>query len=240
MLKILIVDDEAIIRKGLENMVKQWCRFRVIGVADDGETALQWLHKTASLPDLIITDIYMQHMDGLKLIQQVNTLYPEIKCAILSGHEDFHLAQKAIELKVCQYITKPVVSQFLFDSLEKILTEISPNPISGNALYPKDVVEITIQYIRNYYQNPALSLQELADHASVHPNYLTQLFKRRMGIPCMQFLTQVRMEKAKELLLQSNLKVSTVARHVGYENPLYFSSYFKKWVGVNPSKYREA
>ena len=240
MLKILIVDDEAIIRKGLENMVKQWCRFRVIGVADDGETALKWLRETASLPDLMITDLYMQYMDGLELIRQVNTLYPEIRCAILSGHEDFHLAQKAIELKVCQYITKPVEDQFLFDSLERVLEEISPGHATGNGLYSKDVVELTIQHIHSHYQIPTLSLQELADNASVHPNYLTQLFKRRMGVPCMQFLTQVRMEKAKELLLHSNLRISAVARHVGYENPLYFSSYFKKWVGMNPSKYREA
>lgn len=237
----------------METVIKEWNDFQVIGIADDGETALSWLHEAVELPDLLITDIFMQYMDGMELIKRVNNLYPQIKCAILSGHEDFQLARRAIELKVCQYITKPVESEALLAILEKIKAEVMCEKSCNNYLLKKeqnltkdfsvnseDVVEKVIQYIYENYKNSSLSLQELAEVVSVHPNYLTQLFTKRKSIPCMQFLTQIRMDKAKELLRQSDIKISEVAKIVGYENPLYFSSYFKKWVGMNPSKYREA
>lgn len=265
-LKILIVDDEAIIRKGMETIIRKWSDFQVVGVADDGETALSWLSKSAESPDLMITDIFMQYMDGLELIKRVNQLYPQIKCAILSGHEDFELARRAIRLKVCRYITKPIEPEELFTTLKELEMEIKcersylnhrikneQDALDGigftggkleickqdSPFNPEDIIEKAIQYMHQNYGNSSLSLHDIAEFVSIHPNYLTQLFTKRMGMPCIQFLTQIRMEKAKEILKQPNIRISDVAKSVGYENPLYFSSYFKKWVGVNPSTYRE-
>ncbi|UUZ84955.1 helix-turn-helix transcriptional regulator [Paenibacillus sp. P26] len=94
-------------------------------------------------------------------------------------------------------------------------------------------------HLEEHYAEAALTLQQLAELAGVHPNYLTQTFRKITGLSCMQYLARLRMEKAKALLHQTDLKICDIAERVGYENPLYFSDYFKKWVGVNPSDYKD-
>jgi len=94
-------------------------------------------------------------------------------------------------------------------------------------------------YMEENYGNFHLSLQQLADVAGVHPNYLTQVFRKHTGLSCIQYLAKLRMEKAKQLLHGTDLKICEIAERVGYENPLYFSSYFKKRVGMNPSDFKE-
>jgi YesN/AraC family two-component response regulator len=499
-MNLLIVDDESIIRKGLERIIQEFDGYQVVGTADDGETALTWLSESEVLPDLIITDILMQYIDGLDLIAKVNELYPGVRCTILSGHEDFHLAKKAIDLKVLRYITKPVEPKELFTVLETIRQEIDKEQknkidllrkeqLSANAsLYVRDkllsdllegrlvsvrdirsfaeyfpfslennfhggvirilkssseltnrdyllysvavkqlfsetiliqcrgfvmikdtdilvfglsdgfaeaaeavghfpyladsvlgiptalgvdeeassllnlgqsvanayermetnmkspykyplelviklrlairngqdeearssadefialllkrhfgmepilqacykliesvhilllelgleipaaprlarlsIPEITRKmkdwlencisrrasmktkhhndliakvtaFMEEHYGDYELSLQRLADLVSVHPNYLTQTFRKQTGLSCMQYLARLRMEKAKQLLNSEDLKICQISEIVGYVNPLYFSSYFKKWVGMNPSDFKK-
>ncbi|MDE7068124.1 MAG: helix-turn-helix domain-containing protein, partial [Schaedlerella arabinosiphila] len=62
-------------------------------------------------------------------------------------------------------------------------------------------------------------------------------FKQRMGVPPMQFLSRLRIEKAKEFLTANSMSVSTVARLVGYDDPLYFSRVFRKSTGIAPHKF---
>lgn len=265
-MNILVVEDEQTIRKGIEKAITQLNdEFRVLSTEDDGETALQWLEKAEILPDLIITDIYMQFMDGIELIEQVNSRYPGITCAILSGHEDFRLAQKAIDLKVCRYITKPVQPAELHGILSTIREDImkarlryasqhagKPSSVNTESYVREklisavtktsvtsDIVDKVAAYIEQHYYDYSLTLQSLADVVSLHPNYLTQMFRKQTGLSCMQYLAKTRIEKAKQLLNNTDLKIAEIARKVGYENPLYFSSYFKKWVGKNPSDYKE-
>ena len=68
-------------------------------------------------------------------------------------------------------------------------------------------------------------------------SYFSHTFKQRMGVPPMQFLNRLRIEKAKEFLTANSMSVSTVARLVGYEDPLYFSRVFRKSTGIAPHKF---
>ncbi|WP_010277924.1 response regulator transcription factor [Paenibacillus senegalensis] len=502
-MQIMIVEDEDLIRRGLERVINRIEGVEVIAAADDGESALQWLEACEQLPDLIITDIFMQFVDGLELVAEINRRYPGIRCALLSGHDDFKLAQRAIHLKVCRYLVKPVneqeISQFLAEIrqemeqerlshesnllaweqahmndkkhvMDKLLLDLLENRLasvkdisdfsgyfpfdleqvklaggiiqirksdpgysqrdlllysiavkqlfaeavlSDNAgfvilkdsctlvfglqnkslelveeallrfselssymlgipivfgvggetkkliefreiigsaydklgavkdyvrLYPEEIVQqlrlslrmgdkqkacgyakelidkiaaistdadfllqsfyrvidsvqelleelrqtrveaprmaglssleliqnmqkwITavangmilegkspqnqlvaqvIAFMEENYHDSELSLHRLADIGYVHPNYLTQVFRKHTGLSCMQYLARLRMEKAKQLLAQENLKIGQIAERVGYGNQLYFSSYFKKWTGQTPSDYKE-
>lgn len=96
-----------------------------------------------------------------------------------------------------------------------------------------------VAYIENMYQNPELSAAAVSDYLHISPGYLRTLFKRQTGSTIIGFITKVRMEKAKALLLQGEQKNSDVAEQVGYANPHYFSYCFRRYYGFPPAEARE-
>lgn len=119
MYSVFIVDDEVIVREGLRTKIN-WdnSNFYFAGEAPDGEIALSMIQDIK--PDILITDIKMPFMDGLQLAQKVKKNYPWIKIIILSGHDEFDYAKKAISIGVEEYILKPFTSQQILTSLQKI------------------------------------------------------------------------------------------------------------------------
>ena len=120
MLKVMLVDDEEIIRHGIRGTV-EWEKLdmEVVGEAEDGQQGLAMLEEIH--PDIIVTDIRMPFIDGLKFIEIVKKIHPEIYIVIVSGYDEFQYAQKAVNLGAYAYILKPID----LDSLNKILTRIS-------------------------------------------------------------------------------------------------------------------
>lgn len=101
------------------------------------------------------------------------------------------------------------------------------------------MVQKVRRIIGKQYGSEELTVQVLADQAYVTPSYLSRVFKQETGKTIGQYITEVRIEHAKELLLDNKLKLYHVAMLVGYNNPSYFAKTFKKAVGVMPSVYRE-
>ncbi|WP_246553629.1 response regulator [Paenibacillus tritici] len=85
-----------------------------------------------------------------------------------------------------------------------------------------------------------LSVSRIAEEVYLTPNYISLLFKKETGGTITDYITQIRIGKAKELLLNTDLKVMEISERVGYENPHYFSTVFKKNVGLHPLKFRSA
>lgn len=83
------------------------------------------------------------------------------------------------------------------------------------------------------------NITDLARQCSLSPNRFMHKFKAQMGMPAMEYLAQIRLEKAKGLLLNSGLSVKEISNIVGYENPLYFSRLFSKMEGVSPTAFRK-
>jgi two-component system response regulator YesN len=121
--KVFFVEDEIITREGIRDNVNwQANGFEFCGEAADGEMALPLL-RTAQ-PDVLITDIKMPFMDGLQLSKIVRERMPWIKIIILSGHDEFEYAQKAINLGVTDYLLKPVTVQKLETVLQKLTSQL--------------------------------------------------------------------------------------------------------------------
>lgn len=99
-------------------------------------------------------------------------------------------------------------------------------------------VEKAIAYIKDHYQDPELSLKSVCKHISMSVSYFSTLFKQYTGRTFMEFVTQERMEKAKELLRLTAMKTYEIAYAVGYSDPHYFSGAFKKHEGDTPTEYR--
>lgn len=119
MLKVFLVEDESVIREGLRNKIPwEQYGFTLVGDAADGEMALPLIRKTR--PDVLITDIKMPFMDGLSLSKIVHGEFPKTRIIIISGHDDFDYARKAIEVGVEQYLLKPITRM----TLRKVLLEL--------------------------------------------------------------------------------------------------------------------
>ncbi|QGH34018.1 response regulator [Gracilibacillus salitolerans] len=123
MKKVFLVDDEAVIRRGIAQKI-DWENegFTYCGDASDGEVALPLIEKHQ--PDIVITDIKMPFMDGLTLSRILKEKMPHVKIIILSGHDEFEYARQAIRLQVEEYCLKPVSSQDLVTILRKVKTKM--------------------------------------------------------------------------------------------------------------------
>jgi two-component system, response regulator YesN len=121
--KVFFVEDEIVTREGIRDNVDWKANgFEYCGEASDGEMALPLLQ--SCLPDVLITDIKMPFMDGLQLSKIVGERMPGMKIIILSGHDEFEYAQKAIELGVTEYLLKPVTVKNIHHALQKISAQL--------------------------------------------------------------------------------------------------------------------
>jgi len=101
-----------------------------------------------------------------------------------------------------------------------------------------DIVDEVMQYIEQNYADEELSLNLLASHVNFSPNHLSMIFSQQTGQTFIKYLTDYRMNKAKELLRGTSKKSSVIAMEVGYKDSHYFSYLFKKTQGMTPTQYR--
>ncbi len=121
--KVFFVEDEIVTREGIrDNVDWRGNGFEFCGEAPDGEMALPLVQ--AIRPDVLITDLKMPFMDGLQLTRIIRERMPWIKVIVLSGHDEFEYAQKAINLGVTEYLLKPVTVQDLHNVLRKVAAQI--------------------------------------------------------------------------------------------------------------------
>lgn len=101
------------------------------------------------------------------------------------------------------------------------------------------IVEKTCAYIRSHYEEGDLNQVQIAEAMAVTAPYLSGIFKKTMGISMVQYITVVRMERARELLRQPELEIKEIAALVGYNDEYYFSRCFKKQFGLSPLQMRK-
>jgi two-component system response regulator YesN len=149
--KVFLVEDEIVTREGIRDNVN-WRRagFEFCGEAPDGEIALPLIE--TSQPDVLITDIKMPFMDGLQLSKIVRERMPWVKIIILSGHDEFHYAQEAIKMGVCEYLLKPLSAADLDRVLNKIARSIEQERKEQESLQRlKDQVEDNLGLLRERF-----------------------------------------------------------------------------------------
>ena len=238
-MNLIIIDDEPKARNGLAKLLGSNANWKVLRVFEHAIDAIKFLYENPV--DVMITDIRMPEISGLELIQQARQIDRELQIIIISGYSDFSYAQKAIELGVRRYLTKPTRTKELISILtaiekeldEKIKAETeNPNMIASNLIVAK-----AIEYIEKNYSDK-ITLKAMADELYISPNYLCRLFKHHTNKNLMEYITAHRMNKAKEYLKDIQYKVSEVAKMVGYTDTKYFSSTFKKTFKMTPLEYR--
>lgn len=147
-----------------------------------------------------------------------------------------------IEKYVIEYLKKEIITESevldeKMTQLQEVYSELCRRLTEKSHKTP---IVITIQkYIEKHYNNPNLSLTEIADSIGISQTYLTRLLKQELGVSFVDFLTQVRIKKALMLMQDPNIKVYEVAELVGYSSQHYFSNVFKKYFNMSPLDYRK-
>ena len=256
MYRLLIVDDEPTIRKGMMSCI-DWGKYGIgrIMEASNGTDALK--EALTFYPHILLTDIRMPVMDGIELSYLIREKLPDCKIIVMSGYDEFEYAKKLMRIKVTEYLLKPVDENELVNVISRLVDEIREEEAykssrqSTNQLLQKtppqqkvnlhkgkrNFVKIALRFIDERY-NEDISLSDVADVAFVTPNYLSRIFKEEMKMNFIDYLNLLRVEKAKQLLLHTNLKSYEIAERVGYTDYKYFSTIFKKITGFSPREYR--
>ena len=238
-LRVLLVDDEIMIREGFKRLF-DWeahdCE--VVGEAADGMEALTQID--LSHPDIVIMDINIPFMNGLKVIQLSRIKHPDIAFVIVSGYDDFSYCREALRLQITDYILKPVNYGEFGTCIDNLKISLFERRVSTEE-EPEKQDERTITGITKYLQEhleEEMSLAILSEEFHLNAQYISQLFKNEIGVNFLTYLTNIRMEKAKKLLLSTALSVAEVAERSGYGDYRVFTKVFKKNEGITPSQFR--
>ena len=253
-MNLLIVDDEPIVLQGILNGV-QWelLRFQNVYTSQSVEEARETLDQAKI--DVLLTDIELTGSSGLDLIEWVNKTHPGIMCIVLSCHDEFNFAQRAVRLACADYVLKPVPYEILTETLKKTIDRViaqqgrSAMEDYGKAYFTylkgeknrqpeEDPVDASLRYIKAHISEE-LSVEQLAKLVSVSPRHLSRLFQKKLGMNVMDCITKERMIIAAELLSDPAISITLVSDRCGYCNYSYFIRQFKKYHGITPGEYQK-
>nr|WP_233167352.1 response regulator [Paenibacillus roseus] len=136
---------------------------------------------------------------------------------------------------VAEQITLEEIRAYLTDYCIRLCSLVAGKETDRNAA----VVQKITEFIQEHY-GKSLTVEKIAAHVYLSPNYVRSLFKEHTGETILNYITQLRMQKASELLKRPELKIHEIALAVGYENTSYFCSVFHKHMGCTPSEYRNS
>ena len=390
MYKTLFVDDERLIREGISNLI-DWERItgQELTLAENAKVALKYLEHEKY--EIVISDIYMQDMNGIELAKCIKGKWPDVVVILLSAYEDFHYARKAIEAGVFKYLLKPVIPEELEDAVNEAISQVKINEetkkridhsqevledyrrelkknlwkdiLSGNmrnedeiferfekmnmsknispiyvvvyktddesmlyqnqvaidkvvsscfegyidtvfmdnyivillkkenaksVLYafgdlvkemfhfevymgegktvkdlstlhmsvesakyniqknrankkdePTQIVLAAVEMIRKEIENVDFNINTIANALYLTPAYFSRVFKRKMGMTCIDFIKNYRINLAKELLQNTDLSIQQISEKTGYATVYYFSQQFKQVTGESPGSFRK-
>ena len=245
----MLVDDEFRIREIIKKMIP-WDSLGLL-LIDSCSSAPKALESMQNeMPDILITDVKMPVMDGIELIRRAKVISPNLQCIILSGYDEFLLAQAAMLENVKYYILKPCSMDELVEALQKCaqVIDLSRKTKEDREKEPlinmsKEALEEQVKrYIEDHYQDQRLTLKYVADEV-LHMNaqYVGKRFYQKTGKKFSEYLLSVRMKKAKEYLKRnSNCKMYEVAEIVGLSNNVqYFYHLFKQHTGMTPREFQQ-
>lgn len=229
--KYIVVEDEHLIRKNLIKKIESLSiPLELVGEANNGEDAIGLVNDLC--PSIVITDIRMPRSDGLELIKYIHHNYPYIKTMVLSGYNDFKYAQTALKYEAKDFLLKPVKIDELNSSLQNILISLDSEnkeeasfSIDPHNLKPERLSKLLENYLINNYSS-ITSINDISDKFGFTNEYLSKIFKKHIGETPLKYITKIRINKAKQLLLnQPELEIKKIGELVGYKDAFFLVVY---------------
>lgn len=246
---VLLVEDNDELRNFLSEQLGEYYR---VEVAKDGQEGLR---KAVDLvPDLVLSDIMMPIMDGIQLLDKVKNSVStsHIPVVLLSAKHSIESQVEGLKYGADYYITKPFSNEFLVASINNLLNqrkklfeslfqkrqavELSPSPIIVTSLDESFLKEV-IHNVEEKMADPAFNIDIIAESLLMSRTTFYKKFKSLTGLTPVEFVRDIRLQRAKQYLDAGNNNVSEAAYLTGFSNPKYFSTCFKEKYHISPSDY---
>lgn len=216
--------------------------FRVVGSSINSVKAVEEIRRLR--PDVVFTDIRMPELSGLELMGKLREEGLHCEFIILSGFAEFSYAQTAIRLGAFEYCLKPISPDQGGELLARLrchLAETKPREDDASLAQPSDneTLNDLLRYIQGHYQEK-LRLKDIAAHFYLSSGYCSVLFSKYLGRTFPEYLTELRIQKACQLLRGTGLSIHEIAAQTGIDDYFYFNKVFKRATGLTPSQYRKA
>jgi YesN/AraC family two-component response regulator len=244
MFKLLIAEDEPLERMALRKIVNR--EFYNIDVIEDAKNGSEAIEKTKTYrPDIILMDIRMPETNGIEAQKKIIQFHPNVKSIILTAYSDFNYAQEAIKYGVADYLLKPAKPEDIKRAINKVIELIQMNPsLNGHAHQEniekcdQPILQNAIRFIEKNFTKE-LKLKEIADLIHLNPQYFSRFFKKETGLTFTEYITKLRIGKAKRLLTDTDMPIYRVASEVGFSDAAYFSKVFLKYEHQSPFSYKK-
>lgn len=245
---LLIVDDNDDFRLFMEYSLGLQYRVKL---ASNGKEAWDILQNSEEMPDLVVSDIMMPEMDGNELCRLIkeDKRTAHIPVILLSAKQNTESKVEGLTMGADDYVTKPFNMTILVLRIRKLI-ELSRYNVSKGTIDPapsdivitsldEKLIEKAIKYVEDNISRSDLSVEELSRELGMSRVHLYKKMLQITGKTPIEFIRVIRLKRAAQLLRDSQLHVSEIAFQVGFNNPKYFSRYFKEEFGVLPSAYQE-
>ena len=245
--RVLIIEDDEETRLYLEEMLSPSYK---IMTARDGDSGLQ--RALIELPDLVLSDIVMPGANGLQVVKRIknNPNTTHIPVILLTSNTDINEKIEGLEHGADAYIVKPFDINELLTTIDNILKnrqrirgkysgahqedKIKPIEVKGNS---DKLMERIMNVINDNLDSPDLRVEMLSEEVGLSRAQLHRRVKEITGISTGEFIRNIRLKKAAELLAENKINISQVAYMVGFSSQTHFSTAFKKFYGISPTDY---
>lgn len=250
--RILIADDEPIERMVISKTIKSYFGDEVeIWQAVNGREAIEIFKRQNC--QIALLDICMPGIDGLDAAEQIRKENKTCSIIFLTAYDEFDFAKRAIKVQALDYLLKPGKKEELIAILEEAVHLIHNEPPAEKESpevsqedEEKEKAEsvknpVMAKYIRDYIEShymEDISLQDAAAQLHYSDAYFCRFFKQNFDKNFIMYLSEFRVEKAKELLSDVAVNIKDISQMVGFRDSSYFTKVFKRLTGVTPSEYR--
>jgi signal transduction histidine kinase/DNA-binding response OmpR family regulator len=249
---VLLVEDNPELNEFLNGQLSEYYR---VEVAMDGREGLE--KALTIVPDLIISDIMMPVMDGLQMLEKLKSQQEtsHIPVVLLTAKHSVESQLEGLSYGADAYITKPFNNQLLIASVNNLLrqrkllfegmvlkkktVDLSPGDViitSKDETFLKEVIKA----VEEKMSDPEFNIEIIAEAMSMSRTTFYKKFKSLADFTPVEFVREMRLQRAKQLLDAGGNNISEIAYEVGFNNPKYFSTCFKEKYQVTPSDYQKA
>ena len=233
-MNLLIADDENLELKVLEKTVKKHFVDELeIFASSNGRKASQICDEVK--PDIALLDIEMPGMNGIELAKYIKEKYADCIIIFITAYDRFDYAIEAMHIKAFDYLLKPWKEERLYELINTAIENVRSMQKTDSIVHSqKDVIKDYID--RNYKKD--ISAKDVAGILGYSDVYFSKVFKQIFDDNFINYLTKIRMDRAKLLLKDVSFNIKEVGKSVGYADSNYFTKVFKRSVGMSPSEYR--
>ena len=233
-MNLLIADDENLELKVLEKTIKKHFVDELeIFASSNGRKASQICDEVK--PDIALLDIEMPGMNGIELAKYIKEKYADCIIIFITAYDRFDYAIEAMHIKAFDYLLKPWKEERLCELINTAIENVRSMQKTDSIVHSqKDIIKDYID--RNYKKD--ISAKDVAGILGYSDVYFSKVFKQLFDDNFINYLTKIRIDRAKVLLKDISFNIKEVGKSVGYADSNYFTKVFKRSIGMSPSEYR--